>query len=297
MFHFFGRGNEKQAHLAAVKERFPLAIVAADDDSLLDVSFGAGSRMRVFLPPRFPADKPVVQLMQKTEHPLVDRYNHVAGLPYLQKWTSKSSLVHLVELVVEMLAAPDAPQEAHPGDAAARDELRRPDSFRTELPAVPSHFTEVDGLSETDLEALLQDEDSMAALFESLGPVRGVADVRRDLAESNAKVAQHVVETAEKIDRAHAEALAMQLQLRDAVDLHAARLAAAAAYETAGGGALEATRASALRADATAEAELAAILAGEKTFAAYGHEYFNARVRFHEHTILAQQLAACPNGC
>mmetsp|Transcript_10657 Transcript_10657/g.35288 ORF Transcript_10657/g.35288 Transcript_10657/m.35288 type:complete len:313 (-) Transcript_10657:437-1375(-) len=102
MFSLFGRPNERAAAVQQLQKVVSGAHVAADDYSLVDVSYGDGRRMRVFLPPLFPKDKPVLQLMEALEHPKVDKYNQV-HVEYLDEWTPRHSLAELVSYVVQLL--------------------------------------------------------------------------------------------------------------------------------------------------------------------------------------------------
>lgn len=78
------------------------ARVAASDGSMIDVTLKGVGMMRIFLPPKFPEERPVLQLMQPMVHAFVDKYNQVR-CEALDRWHGKSQLADVVVAVVDAL--------------------------------------------------------------------------------------------------------------------------------------------------------------------------------------------------
>ena len=102
-----------------------------------------GGTLRVFLPSRFPHDKPTLQLLQPTRHEFVDRYNQVK-YPGLDNWSHKTDIVRVVREVVEALRTPEVRAPA----VETRPSLERPPSDRSiQAPAVPDRIDAVEAMS------------------------------------------------------------------------------------------------------------------------------------------------------
>ena len=170
------------------------ARVAAEDGSMVDVSLGDGGRMRVFLPPQFPKERPVLQLMQPSAAPFVDKYNQVQHAS-LSGWHPKSRVADVVVEVkraLEEASSMAANEEANVALATARSlsmdttSARPPESpseSQIQLPPLPDDFPEVlDGLSDEELRRFVSDESLLDEALEKL-PV--VASMRHLLNESH----------------------------------------------------------------------------------------------------------------
>lgn len=235
MWHLnlFGRqASERQQQIAALQKLVPTARVAAEDGSLIDVSFTSRDklknqekpmRMRVFLPPRFPMERPVLQLMQATSHPCVDRYNQV-NVPYLTEWTSSHSLAELVAYVVDLLESgeeSDVPvEEPTVEEAAQGKELSQHDEepFETPMPDIPESFPEIDTMTEDQARQLLEDENAFVDFLESMKAVTSMRELRDSLRSSNEKLAKDILNEREGFETSRREALAAHSHLAASLD-------------------------------------------------------------------------------
>jgi len=221
--NLFGRqANERQQQIAALQKRVPSAHVAAEDGSLIDVRFAEGAsgkamRMRVFLPPRFPMDKPVLQLMQHTRHPCVDKYNQVS-VPYLTEWTSSSSLGELVAYVLELLESGEGEAEALEEAVEEKEEEEVLETMAVPLPEIPGSFGEVESMTEDEARALLEDDLAFADFFDTIKAVQGMRDLRDSLRASNIKLAKDILADRDGFETARAQALVARTQLTQALD-------------------------------------------------------------------------------
>lgn len=217
--NIFGRQiNERSQQIAALQRKVPSARVAAEDGSLIDVTFaedesGRGKRMRVFLPPRFPNDKPVLQLMQKTTHPSVDKYNQI-NVEYLANWKPSHSLADLVSQVVSLLETGQVEsfEEAEP-------DVKEPEEpYRTPMPDIPEAFDEVEALTEEEARQLCEDPVAFEDFMMALPAVTSMRELRESLRHSNESLAKEVLADRENFQTARAEALAVRAQLVEAID-------------------------------------------------------------------------------
>ena len=104
------RDDPREEATEELVQALPGSKSAAEDFSLVDVPIQGGT-LRVFLPSRFPHDKPTLQLLQPTRHEFVDRYNQVK-YPGLDNWSHKTDIVQIVREVVDALREPTHPLHA-----------------------------------------------------------------------------------------------------------------------------------------------------------------------------------------
>lgn len=232
MWHLnlFGRqASERQQQINALQKLVPTARVAAEDGSLIDVSFKSTDnnqqkpmRMRVFLPPRFPMERPVLQLMQATSHPCVDRYNQV-NVPYLTEWTSSHSLAELVAYVVDLLESgeeAEAPVEEPSIEPAQGEEPSQHDEepFETMMPDIPESFPEIESMTEDQARLLLEDDAAFGDLLESMKAITSIRELRDSLRSSNEKLAKDILDEREGFETSRREALAARSHLAASLD-------------------------------------------------------------------------------
>mmetsp|Transcript_15649 Transcript_15649/g.47322 ORF Transcript_15649/g.47322 Transcript_15649/m.47322 type:complete len:341 (-) Transcript_15649:976-1998(-) len=300
--NLFGRPqNERATHVNALQKVVPSAHVAAEDYSLVDVTYGASKRMRVFLPPRFPQDKPVLQLMEATRHPNVDKYNQV-HVPYLDDWGPRHSLSELVTDVLAMLLREDessqqthdaaqetTAQETTPANAAA--EVERPaSSYVTPLPEIPGSFADVEAMDEAEAQRYLDDDEAFQDLFETVHAVKSLREVRDALRESNAKLARDLVADVERQDAVRAVARDQQTSLVAEVAAYdALQTEARAAFEPPdlARAALETHRQRADHADRTSETLCDNFRAGDLDLLSWHKLYLEQRIAYHSNEGLA----------
>lgn len=234
--NLFGRqGKERQQQISTLQKRVSGAHIAAEDGSLIDVTFVIDSEeksMRVFLPPRFPVDKPVLQLMQATRHSCVDKYNQV-NVPYLANWTPANSLADLVETVVEMLEkgeddAEDATRGEDVSVEAAVEEVTVAEEeeahvFECSMPEIPEAFGEVEEMTEAEAKKIAESDVDFEEFFESIQAVRSVRELRDSLRKSNEKLAKDILADREGFESTRAEALSVRQNLTEALEKYNAQ--------------------------------------------------------------------------
>ncbi|KAJ8605580.1 hypothetical protein CTAYLR_000005 [Chrysophaeum taylorii] len=297
--NLFGRQvNDRANQIASLQKKVASAHVAAEDGSLIDVTFvseGQEKRMRVFLPPRFPNDKPVLQLMQATQHPCVDKYNQV-NVPYLAEWTSAhSSLAELVSSVVELLEsgaepARETPEQPEPAEPPAEEEVS---VFETPMPEIPGSFGEVEAMSEEDAGKFLEDEAAFGDFFDShVAAVKSMRELRDSLRSSNEKLAVDILKEREGFESTRGEALATRARLYDALDTY--RVVQRRALELLPADdqaeALRAAQAKADLADTTSESLIDDFKNSTLSLPDWHRAYVDARVTHHTHAALAHIL-------
>ena len=100
-----------------------------------------GTRIASVLDRRYPQDRPVLQLLQPTEHALVDKYNQVRH-PKLENWRPhKSRLVDVVRNVKEALDDDDSPPrdaDTPPPPPPPVERGRSTSETHIPLPAIPA---------------------------------------------------------------------------------------------------------------------------------------------------------------
>lgn len=303
--NIFGRQiNERGQQIAALQRKVPSARVAADDGSLIDVAFaakesGEKQRMRVFLPPRFPSDKPVLQLMQKTTHPSVDKYNQV-HVEYLTNWKPSHSLADLVAQVVDLLETGQVGQPAFEEDGQVNepvfhedghvDEPKEPDEpYRTPMPDIPDTFEEVEKLTEEEARRLCEDPVAFEDFMMALPAVTSMRELRESLRHSNESLAKEILADRENFQTARAEALAVRAQLVESID--AAQVLEKQAYDLvpadAKKDAIQRELASADQADERSETISDDLRAKKIDLASWHTAYAATRLEYHTHAALA----------
>ena len=199
---------------------------AAEDFSLVDVPIQGGT-LRVFLPSRFPHDKPTLQLLQPTRHEFVDRYNQVK-YPGLDNWSHKTDIVRVVREVVDALRAPEVRAPA----VETRPSLERPPSDRSiQAPAVPDRIEAVEAMSTKELRCL--DDDGVRDIVEALPQVTVMSQMLADLRNTNLESAERVRAQREAASIKDAEAQALRMRLADDAAAYEALLARARTLEPA----------------------------------------------------------------
>ena len=256
---------------------------AAEDFSLVDVPIQGGT-LRVFLPSRFPHDKPTLQLLQPTRHEFVDRYNQVK-YPGLDNWSHKTDIVRLVREVVDALRAPEVRAPA----VETRPSLERPPSDRSiQAPAVPDRIEAVEAMSTKELRCL--DDDGVRDIVEALPQVTVMSQMLADLRNTNLESAERVRAQREAASIKDAEAQALRMRLADDAAAYEALLARARTLEPADALA-EAARAYEARArecDQTSLAVLDRWQDGTCDRPTFLEEYVEARAAHHEARVLAK---------
>ena len=253
------------------------------DFSLVDVPIQGGT-LRVFLPSRFPHDKPTLQLLQPTRHEFVDRYNQVK-YPGLDTWSHKTDIVRGVREVGDALRAPEVRAPA----VETRPSLERPPSDRSiQAPAVPDRIEAVEAMSTKELRCL--DDDGVRDIVEALPQVTVMSQMLADLRNTNLESAERVRAQREAASIKDAEAQALRMRLADDAAAYEALLARARTLEPADALA-EAARAYEARAhecDQTSLEVLDRWQDGKVDRPTFLEEYVEARAAHHEARVLAK---------
>ncbi|CAM9217217.1 unnamed protein product [Discosporangium mesarthrocarpum] len=85
----------RERQVCNLQERVPDVQVKSTDSSLYEVQINAPPdgrpvMLRIFLPTKFPAERPVLQLLSKVQHKWVNPYMQVVGHPDLNGWDGSS---------------------------------------------------------------------------------------------------------------------------------------------------------------------------------------------------------------
>ena len=277
------RDDPREEATEELVQALPGSKSAAEDFSLVDVPIEGGT-LRVFLPSRFPHDKPTLQLLQPTRHEYVDRYNQVK-YPGLDNWSHKTDIVRVVREVVEALRTPEVRAPA----VETRPSLERPPSDRSiQAPAVPDRIDAVEAMSTKELRCL--DADGVRDLVEALPQVTVMSQMLADLRNTNLESAERVRAQREAASIKDAEAQALRMRLADDAAAYEALLARARTLEPADALA-EAARAYEARArecDQTSLAVLDRWQDGKCDRPTFLEEYVEARAAHHEARVLAK---------
>jgi hypothetical protein len=277
------RDDPREEATEELVQALPGSKSAAEDFSLVDVPIEGGT-LRVFLPSRFPHDKPTLQLLQPTRHEFVDRYNQVK-YPGLDNWSQKTDIVRVVREVVDALRTPEVRAPA----VETRPSLERPPSDRSiQAPAVPDRIDAVEAMSTKELRCL--DEDGVRDLVEALPQVTVMSQMLADLRNTNLESAERVRAQREAASIKDAEAQALRMRLADDAAAYEALLARARTLEPADALA-EAARAYEARArecDQTSLAVLDRWQDGTCDRPTFLEEYVEARAAHHEARVLAK---------
>ena len=277
------RDDPREEATEELVQALPGSKSAAEDFSLVDVPIQGGT-LRVFLPSRFPHDKPTLQLLQPTRHEFVDRYNQVK-YPGLDNWSQKTDIVRVVREVVDALRTPEVRAPA----VETRPSLERPPSDRSiQAPAVPDRIDAVEAMSTKELRCL--DEDGVRDLVEALPQVTVMSQMLADLRNTNLESAERVRAQREAASIKDAEAQALRMRLADDAAAYEALLARARTLEPADALA-EAARAYEARArecDQTSLAVLDRWQDGTCDRPTFLEEYVEARAAHHEARVLAK---------
>jgi ubiquitin-protein ligase len=96
----------REVQLSALEQAFPEAKKTVQGNAChYDmICLGGSISLRVFLPPRFPEEKPVLQLMHPLNHSWVTPHNQVAGHPGLARWHKDVKLAGVLAEVLAELA-------------------------------------------------------------------------------------------------------------------------------------------------------------------------------------------------
>ena len=277
------RDDPREEATEELVQALPGSKSAAEDFSLVDVPIEGGT-LRVFLPSRFPHDKPTLQLLQPTRHEFVDRYNQVK-YPGLDNWSHKTDIVRVVREVVDALRAPEVRAPA----VETRPSLERPPSDRSiQAPAVPDRIEAVEAMSTKELRCL--DDDGVRDIVEALPQVTVMSQMLADLRNTNLESAERVRAQREAASIKDAEAQALRMRLADDAAAYEALLARARTLEPADA-LTEAARAYEARArecDQTSLAVLDRWQDGTCDRPTFLEEYVEARAAHHEARVLAK---------
>ena len=277
------RDDPREEATEELIQALPGAKSAAEDFSLVDVPIQGGT-LRVFLPSRFPHDKPTLQLLQPTRHEFVDRYNQVK-YPGLDNWSHKTDIVRAVREVVDALRTPEVRAPA----VETRPSLERPPSDRSiQAPAVPDRIEAVEAMSTKELRCL--DDDGVRDIVEALPQVTVMSQMLADLRNTNLERAERVRAQREAASIKDAEAQALRMLLSDDAAAYEALLARARTLEPADAlaEAAQAYEARARECDQTSLAVLDRWQDGKCDRPTFLEEYVEARAAHHEARGLAK---------
>lgn len=188
--------------------------------------------MRIELLPKFPEVAPTLQIRDAgVIHPWLDAQGRVVGLNDIYNWGPNSDLglvvqaaiaefnLHPPRLVVPSSSSSPAPSSSQPAATASNGNhvgsTSRGGGDRQSprggngssngfglLPSVPDRFEELDKLSSSELQAMLDDDTKYLSLFNSLDAVATVVSLRDSITESNLTHASRNLDFKDEMDAA-----------------------------------------------------------------------------------------------
>jgi len=108
----------RESQIASIEKLYPRARKAVQDrdgSCQYDVDFqrpfggSSVSTLRIFLPRKFPDEKPILVLMKDIEHPWVNQYNQVIGHQYWHSWNKQMDVGTVINEVLIELKKKDLP--------------------------------------------------------------------------------------------------------------------------------------------------------------------------------------------
>ncbi|GLD92752.1 hypothetical protein PINS_up001331 [Pythium insidiosum] len=166
------------------------------------------------LPTEFPIKPPHIQTSMPVQHPWLDVNGNVQTHPDLNQWSAHSDLGRIVsEITAELRrhaaagasfakqsTPPPPPQQAYaaqyqyaPTAAAAQPAAAKPESpklQRSQMPAIPSVFPELDELPFSQLETLQNDRQALKAFVKKIKTVQDFMKLREDVMTGNMSIAE-----------------------------------------------------------------------------------------------------------
>jgi hypothetical protein len=120
--------QKREVQIESLERAFPHArkkVMEQDNSCEYDIDFVRGeglpkATLRVFLPRKFPSDKPILLFRSDIDHPWINQYNQVVGHPYWTKWDKDNMDVAMVvlevitELTIHTLPSPPPNTMASP---------------------------------------------------------------------------------------------------------------------------------------------------------------------------------------
>jgi hypothetical protein len=280
----------REMQLASLEQAFPDAKKTVQGNAChYDMVCLGSINLRVFVPPRFPDEKPVLQLLSgHLDHPWVNPHHQVVGHPSLQRWHPQVELPKILAEVIAELAVflpSDAPPFEGLAAAAAvappsyeaaatpfggsglppplppRPLLQRlsEESYEVPTPEVPSSFPELEAMDAASLEQLLTDDAAFHTLVNGFDAVVMMQELRADALRANAKTAAATLSARPALEALRTETLALEAQLLARRDAYAAKVATQRAADDAtssDAAILQALQASAADAEDASEREL-----------------------------------------
>ncbi|KAG5175828.1 hypothetical protein JKP88DRAFT_351355 [Tribonema minus] len=164
------------------------------------------------------------------------------------------------------------------GGGSSTDAKRVEEKHRTPIPAIPSRFAELDGLTEAQLRRLAGDGVALAQIVDGMASARGMRELLRDLAKGNAEVAKANMESSRKLDELRDEITALKMELHEAAALNPVGVGAGASADHV---TLKAVKEAAKDADQSSQAVADSFLAGRAGVGEFLEGFMAQRQRYH----------------
>mmetsp|Transcript_42566 Transcript_42566/g.78922 ORF Transcript_42566/g.78922 Transcript_42566/m.78922 type:complete len:339 (+) Transcript_42566:180-1196(+) len=258
-----GGPSAREEQMVSFEQSYPSARKTHGQNSChYDLTFSTcanaqSSMLRVFLPPRFPEEQPILQLLTRiAPHPWINTYNQVIGHPFLKpkSWRKEFELSILVQQVIaEFGRAALTPSEYASPETMHRDQLCAPpsydvlrnsgptaaatncnslnDSYEVPTPTVPLTFSELDYLDFAQLTQLIADDAAFHNHVNKLPVVKMVQELRRDAVKANHNTAHSTLARRVELLTLRAESVAIKMQLRGVSEAFEEKLKARKIYD------------------------------------------------------------------
>jgi vacuolar-type H+-ATPase subunit I/STV1 len=208
--------------------------------------------MRVFLPPRFPDEKPVLQLLSTVpSHPWVNQYNQVVGHPSIHNWRKEIDVASCLSDVISELSKdrtlaepqfsnpdiqlhsnhvasistqpkelpsfslPQLPPPPYESSTSISGVVAAECDVSISLPTVPDYFSELSLLDLEQLDALASDEVKLLAYANELTCIQTVQEMRSDSIKVNFDLATATISKQAEYESLRTEVVTLQKELLD----------------------------------------------------------------------------------
>lgn len=157
--------------------------------------------------------------------------------------------------------------------------------FAIPVPPIPERFEEIEAMTLDQVERLLRDDVAFSAHLMNMDSVKTMRDLREQVIEENAKIAQSTLQHRDELEVLRAETLALQLelqQLKEAFDAKAQVQIDADAHRSSDNAVLNTIRLAVEVAEEESEDVASEFNNGDLTADAFVKKYLPLRAKYHQ---------------
>lgn len=157
--------------------------------------------------------------------------------------------------------------------------------FSIPVPPIPERFEEIEAMTLDQVERLLRDDVAFSAHLMNMDSVKTMRDLREQVIEENAKIAQSTLQHRDELEALRAETLTLQLelqQLKEAFDAKAQVQIDADAHRSSDNAVLNTIRLAVEVAEEESEDVASEFNNGDLTADAFVKKYLPLRAKYHQ---------------